>query len=115
MTIRCELIGSQTVRAEVNGAVITVTGTVPVFEMCRRLAAAGVDPACELECYRDDVMCLRVRAIGTGVKLTVEETANAPRLRKWRPTRVEAPPIAPNGAEDTAEPVDTEIAPARTP
>jgi hypothetical protein len=83
MTIRCELTGTQTARAEVAGTTITATGTVPIYELCRRLLAAGVDPGTQLECYRDGKLCLQVRAIGAGGKLSVTEVDHGPRLRRW--------------------------------
>ena len=43
----------------------------------------------------DDVLALRIRSIGEGAKLTVEEGPNGPFLRRWRPreTLVAASPV----------------------
>jgi hypothetical protein len=55
-TICAELIGSTTATA----AGISVTAYAPVLELCRRLVAAGRDPAAPLRAYRGDVLALRV-------------------------------------------------------
>jgi hypothetical protein len=44
--------------------------------MCRKLIAAGHDPATPLEAYRGPILCLRVRSIGEGAKLTVKTMGN---------------------------------------
>jgi hypothetical protein len=41
------------------------------FALCRRLVAAGYDPATPLEAYRGDVLCLKVRAIGEAAGLQI--------------------------------------------
>lgn len=81
--IRAELVGSDTCIA--NG--ITVQAYEPIFEMCRKLVAAGVDPATRLECYRGATKAFVVGSIGKGAKLTVEEDCGAPRVRKWKGPR----------------------------
>jgi hypothetical protein len=64
-TTRAELIGS-TICAAIG---ITVRAYAPILEMCRRLIAAGFDPAFRLEAYRGGVLCLTVRSIGEGARL----------------------------------------------
>ena len=48
--IRAELIGSD--RCEADG--IAAYGYAPVFDLCRKLVAAGVNPASPLEAWRGD-------------------------------------------------------------
>jgi hypothetical protein len=45
-----------------------------VLALCRALVEAGHDPATPLEAYRGSTLCLRVRSIGEGAKLTVDES-----------------------------------------
>jgi hypothetical protein len=52
--------------------------------MCRKLIEAGYDPDRPLHAYRGDVLCLKVRSIGEGAKLTVDES-RPPRLVCWKP------------------------------
>ena len=82
-TIRAELTGMY--RASAAGVV--VTGHAPVLKLCRRLIEAGHDSALPLEAYRGAVLCLRIRSIGEGAKLTVNEaTADGkPRFGPFRP------------------------------
>jgi hypothetical protein len=69
--IRADLIGSS--QAIAGG--ITVSGRhAPVLALCRALIEAGHDPAMPLEAYRDATLCLRIRSIGEGAKLTVKES-----------------------------------------
>jgi hypothetical protein len=72
-SIRIGLVGNDTATA----AGLTVVAHSPVLAMCRRLVAAGDDPATPLEAYRGPMLCLRVRSIGEGAALTVREN---PRL-----------------------------------
>jgi hypothetical protein len=56
-----------------------------VFALCRALVTAGHDPNRPLHAYRGDVLCLRVRSIGEGARLTIEDDRHGrPRLRRWR-------------------------------
>lgn len=86
--IVAQLIGSDT--AVANG--IKATGA---FDLCRRLIAAGVNPDAGLVCTRDGIVALRIRAIGTGAKYTIRETAmDGPRVVRWKafqPRDVTAP------------------------
>jgi hypothetical protein len=94
--IRCELMGSDTARA---GELIA-RGTSPVFDLCRKLLAAGADPESPLECFRGRLMSLRVKSIGAGAGLTIRETAtDGPRIVRWKafPDRALGPPIGKNG------------------
>jgi hypothetical protein len=79
--IRAELISSTSCTA----AGITVVDHAPVLALCRALVAAGQDPNRPLHAYRGDVLCLRVRSIGEGARLTIEDDRHGrPRLRRWR-------------------------------
>jgi hypothetical protein len=81
MTIRAEIIGSNTAIA----ASMTAVASAPVLELCRRLVDAGHDPTTPLEAYRGDMLCLRVKSIGAGAGLTVEDDRlGVPRLRRRR-------------------------------
>lgn len=95
---------SPPIRAELSGdrrcsaAGITATGNAPVLTLCRRLIEAGHDPAARLEAYRGTTLCLRVRSIGEGARLTVREGTSDGRPRFVRLTgRTDdvGPPIAP--------------------
>jgi hypothetical protein len=79
--IFAELIGSNTCMA----AGITVVDHAPVLALCRSLVTVGHDLNRPLHAYRGDVLCLRVRSIGEGARLTVEDDRRGrPRLRRWR-------------------------------
>jgi len=70
-----------------------VTAYEPVFEMCRKLVAAGVNPQTRLECYRGSTLAFVVNAIGKGAGLTVEDDhRGTPRFRKWRGPRLRRSP-----------------------
>ena len=62
--IRAELIGSD--RCEAEG--IIARGYAPVLDLCRKLVAAGYNPASPLEAWRGETLCLRVRSIGEGAR-----------------------------------------------
>ena len=82
--VRAEIV-SQT---QVTACGVTVTGrNAPVLALCRALIAAGHDSDSPLEAYRGAVLCLRVRSIGEGAKLTVSEATNdgKPRFAPYRP------------------------------
>jgi hypothetical protein len=77
--ITARLIGSGTATA--NG--IEAPG---VFDLCRRLLAAGADPAASLVCWRGNIVALRITSIGAGAKYTIRETSNdGPRVVRWKP------------------------------
>jgi len=79
--IRVTLIGFD--RCEAAG--ISVRGYAPVLDLCRELVAAGFDPACPLEAWRGQTLCLRVHSIGEGARLTVaDDRHGTPRLRRQR-------------------------------
>jgi hypothetical protein len=90
--VRGQMIGSDKATAEG----ITARGPTPVLALCRKLVADGVDPNRPLHAYRGDVLCLVVRTIGEGARLTVAEGPNGPRFRLWEPmpSRVRSPRIA---------------------
>jgi len=65
--INAELIGEDTCSA----AGITARCSDPVLGLCRKLVAAGFDPATPLKAWRGKVLCLRVRSIGEGALLEI--------------------------------------------
>jgi hypothetical protein len=76
--IRATLTGSDRCEAEGTSA----HGHAPVLELCRELIAAGFNPASPLEAWRGQTLCLRVRSIGEGARLTVTgDRHGTPRLR----------------------------------
>jgi hypothetical protein len=100
--IFAKLTGSNTCTA----AAITVVDHAPVLSLCRELIKAGEDSNQPLHAYRGDVLCLRVRSVGEGAQLTVEDDRRGkPRLRHWR-NRAKgcgaAPSVSQNGNFDTA-------------
>jgi hypothetical protein len=79
--IFAKLIGNNTCMA----AGITVVDHAPVLALCRALVTVGQDLNRPLHAYRGDVLCLRVRSIGEGARLTIEDDRHGrPRLRRWR-------------------------------
>ena len=79
--IRAGLVGSNTCTA----VGITIIDHAPVLALCRALVKAGHDPTTPLEVWRGKTLCLRVRSIGEGAQLTVEDDRGGrPRLRRWR-------------------------------
>jgi len=80
LPLRAELIGADCVTA----LGITATGHAPVLTLCRKLLTVGVTPDQCLEVYRGAVLALRVRSIGEGAKLTVEDNHGRPTFRLWR-------------------------------
>jgi hypothetical protein len=79
--IRATLVGSD--RCEAEG--ISARGYSSVLDLCRELVAAGLHPASPLEAWRREILCLRVRSIGEGARLTVaDDRHGTPRLRRWR-------------------------------
>jgi hypothetical protein len=90
--IRAEIVGDDTC----NALGVTVRERVPVLDLCRKLTETGHDPRLPLHAYRGDILCLTVRAIGAGAKLTVTESGT--RFVAWRPfpSFAVSPRIAPN-------------------
>jgi sRNA-binding protein len=76
--IAAELFGSDTASA----AGISVTGYTPVLELCRRLVAAGHDPATPLHAYRGLTLCLKIRSIGEAVTLEINARGDGFRPRR---------------------------------
>jgi hypothetical protein len=70
--IRATLAGDDTCTA----AGMTVRAAAPISALCRRLVAAGHDPATPLDCYRGAVLALRVRSIGSAARLAVKSSGN---------------------------------------
>ena len=92
--IHATLVGSDCCEAEGIGR-----GYAPVFELCRKLVAAGFNPASPLEAWRGETLSLRVRSIGEGARLTVaDDRHGTPRLQRRQdrpPGYVTGPPVAP--------------------
>ena len=80
-SVRAQIIGSGRCSAEGH----TGRGLSPVLALCRKLVEAGFDPGLPLHAYRGDILCLTVRSIGEGARLTVKERRNGPELEIWRP------------------------------
>jgi hypothetical protein len=79
--IRAMLVGRG--RCEAQG--MYGSGSAPVLALCRKLIEAGFDPATPLEAWRGDTLALRVRSIGEGARLSVEDDRHGrPRFRRWR-------------------------------
>ena len=99
-SLRAELTGSDTCIA--TG--LTVHARAPVLTMCREMLATGLDPDRALEVYRNGVLSLRIRSIGEGAKLAVEECSDGvPRFRPYRPHPSAGSP--PMRQTDTPHPV----------
>jgi hypothetical protein len=64
---------------------ITATGNAPVLALCRKLLDAGFDPDRPLDAYRANVLAIRVRSIGAGAALTVEENKRGTKFATFRP------------------------------
>ena len=79
--VRATLVGAD--RCEAEG--ISTRGYAPVLDLCRELVAAGLHPTSPLEAWRGDTLSLRVRSIGEGARLAIEDDPHGtPRLRRWR-------------------------------
>ena len=65
--VRAELVGSDRCLA----AGYVTRGTTPVLAMCRKLVAAGINPAASLECYRGTTLAITVASIGQGAGLEI--------------------------------------------
>jgi hypothetical protein len=97
--LRADLIGTDACSA----AGITTTGSAPVLVLCRRLLAAGHDPATRLEVCRGATLALIVRSIGEPAQLEINSkgsdfAAHRPRVRT-------APPVRKTGAAATQRPI----------
>jgi hypothetical protein len=92
LAIRAELAGSDTATAEGLAA----HGAAPLLALCRKLILAGYDPKAPLIAYRGTTLCLRIRAIGEGARLTVKERPFGPVFEHWEPfcTPPVRPPVA---------------------
>jgi hypothetical protein len=67
IAVRAELFGSN--RCTALG--IEAHSAAPVLDLCRKLLAAGHDPATSLVAFRRGTLCLRVRSIGEGARLRI--------------------------------------------
>jgi hypothetical protein len=100
--IRAEIIDSD--RCEAEGH--TVRAAAPVLAMCRKLVDAGYDQGRPLHAYRGDMLSLKVRSIGEGALLTVEDNRfGTPTLRRWRKRPL---------GDGAAPPVEERAGPATT-
>ena len=76
------------IRAELKDTTCTALGITaksraPVLALCRALVTAGHNPSLPLEAFRGQTLCLAVRSIGEGARLTVEDDRHGiPRFRK---------------------------------
>ena len=52
-----------------TAANITAHSHTPVLTLCRKMIAAGVDPATELQVFRGDTLALTIRNIGEAASL----------------------------------------------
>jgi hypothetical protein len=95
--LHAELVGSN--RCAIVG--FTATSTTPTLALCRTLIAAGFDPTTPMECYRDGVLALRIRAIGEAAAL--EPSGEGTGFRRRRQPDA-APLIAPNSAGGPKQP-----------
>ena len=81
MTIKADITSVSTCVAEG----ITANGTAPVLALCRKLIAAGYDPALPLHVYRGDTLALKVRSMGEGAQSTVgDNRLGTPIFRRWK-------------------------------
>ena len=98
---------------------ITARGAAPVLALCRVLVAAGHDPSRPLHAYRGDVLALRVRSIGEGARLTVEDNRfGTPVLRRWRNRDAgvgSAPPVRRSGSANSRTASDPLCEPVELP
>ena len=63
----------------------TAVGYAPALDLCRLLVAAGRDRATSMQVFRDGVLSLRIRSIGEGAGLCVEDDKiGKPRFAKRR-------------------------------
>ena len=109
--IRAEMIGVRTCAS--HG--ITAHAHAPVLALCRKLIAAGFDPAQPLHAYRGDTLCLVIKSIGAGAGLRVNEdgarfVAYDPILSgdvgsRIAPAGVAATPMAAGTQNRTGEPL----------
>jgi hypothetical protein len=51
-------------------------GATPVLHLCRKLLAAGCDPATALHVYRDQTLALTFASISDAARLTVKTAGN---------------------------------------
>ena len=93
--VRAELTGSNTCTA----IGITAQGHAPALALCRQLLAQGLDPDRALEIYRGAVLAFRIKSIGAGAEIAVEDDRyGVPQFRRSRGRGAGmAPPVRKNG------------------
>jgi hypothetical protein len=100
-------VGCGAIRAELTGSnvctalEVVAIASAPVLALCRKLVAAGIDPATPLEAWRGSTLCVRVRGIGEAAQLEP-----SPRGTGFvrRPGVRGGPPIAQTGGAFTGSP-----------
>jgi hypothetical protein len=81
--VRVDLAGSDTASVACGLTVRSLRS--PVIRLCRKLVAAGHDPAEPAEAYRGSTLCLHIRSIGEAAELMIKEGDQTPRFYKFRP------------------------------
>jgi hypothetical protein len=92
--VRAEIINSSECSAEGH----TARGNAPVLGLCRELIKAGFDPGRPLHAYRGATLCLIIRSIGQGARVTVKERPFGPTFERWVPFSY--PPVSPALRQD---------------
>jgi hypothetical protein len=97
--IRAELVGADECTI---AAGITARGKTPILALCRKLIEGGCDPGRRLQAYRGATLCVTVRTIAEGARLTVDEH-NGAYFGKWKPFNPSAvsSPVRQNASGDT--------------
>ena len=71
MTLRIDL-SSDTIAAVSSASSLAVHTGAPVLALCRKLVDIGYPSSADLEAYRGDVLCLKVRSVGEAAGLYVD-------------------------------------------
>ena len=100
--VRAEIIKS----AQCSAEGYTARGSAPILKLCRLLIKAGFDPGRPLHAYRQNILCITVRSIGAGARLTAKKRPFGPVFERWM--QFSTPPVSPatrlNGLAVAAEP-----------
>jgi|SRR6516162_6256626 len=91
------LVGSDTA----IGAGLAAHAGAPVLALCRKLIAAGHDPATPLEAYGGATLGLRVKSIGQAAQLRLGVSPSGVPIFKRQETCPAGSPIAPNRRRPT--------------
>jgi hypothetical protein len=87
MTLRIDL-SSDTIAAVSNASSLAVHIGSPVIALSRKLVEAGYPSSLDLEAYRGDKLCLKVRSIGEAAKLEVSGSGRFTTRRSGSPAGV---------------------------